>query len=232
MSITRGQGRGAKASEHGRFGTISPHTSPPRNWCRVLVYVESKQVEQHLGAADLSGLLEHDLLAAAIRARVHDFAEVLSPGGVPPSRLCGEIRFPARPRARGPEEGDPLRAPEAGPGVPRPRGATRRTRGRRPRCGPSQSSERRRCRTSPLPATPSCRATRADPRYDPHADRAASSVPFDFNTAIHKEPDDVAQTSGCAAGREAAHGRDDEAPWRSRSVCGPCRSWSTPVAQA
>ncbi len=31
-----------------------------------------------------------------------------------------------------------------------------------------------------------------------------------LNTAIHKEPDDVAQASGRAAGRKAAHGRNDE----------------------
>lgn len=45
---------------------------------------------------------------------------------------CGERKGEAQrharlPRAQGPEERDHLRAPEAGPGGPRPRGATRRT---------------------------------------------------------------------------------------------------------
>ncbi len=162
----------------------------------------------------------------------HDFAEVLSPGGVPPSWLCGEIRFSARSRARGPEEGDHLRAPGARPGGQRPLGAIRQTHGRRPRRDPSRSSERRWCCVPRPAAPPSYRAARADQRYDPNGGENSEFLSSHLNTAIHEEPDDVAQTSGCAAGREAAHGRDDEAPWRSRNVCGPCRSWSTPVAQA
>ena len=86
-----------RISNHGREPRLAPlvdelerrlHDQDRR---RALVHVKSAEVEQHLGAAVLSGLLEHDLLNAAVRARAHDFAEVLSLGGVPPSRLCAGL---------------------------------------------------------------------------------------------------------------------------------------------
>ncbi len=40
--------------------------------------------------------------------------------------------------------------------------------------------------------------------------RTASSFLSHLNTAIHEEPDDVAQASGRAAVREAVHGQNDE----------------------
>jgi hypothetical protein len=43
-------------------------------------------------------------------------------------------------------------------------------------------------------------------------ERAASSFLSHLNTAIHEEPDDVAQVSRRAGVREAAHGRNDEVP--------------------
>ncbi len=42
------------------------------------------------------------------------------------------------------------------------------------------------------------------------AGRTVSSFLSHLNTAIHEEPDDVAQASGRAAVREAAYGRNDE----------------------
>ena len=56
-----------------------------------------------------------------------------------------------------------------------------------------------------LPAPPSCRAARTDQRYDSYGREDSEPFPFHFNTAIHEEPDDVGQVSGCAVAREAAH---------------------------
>ncbi len=42
------------------------------------------------------------------------------------------------------------------------------------------------------------------------AGRTASSFLSHLNTAIHEEPDEVAQASGRAAVREVVHGRKDE----------------------
>ncbi len=52
--------------------------------------------------------------------------------------------------------------------------------------------------------------TNTDPRYDPHGGEDREFLPSHLNTAIHEEPGDVAQASGRAAVREAAHGRNRE----------------------
>ena len=55
-------------------------------------------------------------------------------------------------------------------------------------------------------------AARADQRYDPNGGEDSEFFSSHLNTAIHEEPGDVAQASGRAGVRVAAHGRHDEVP--------------------